>query len=520
MSNLKILLKNEFNMLLGRMQGKKKRMSTNVAVTLLILGMIGIFALYAFQAWTMFDGLGRMGLGKLCVFHSVITTLTVCLIVGVMRVAGKTKTSDADFLLSLPIKKRDIIVAKLIGKYLFDLFLTLVLLIPYIIMYNITADVFSANVLIFGILVTLFLPMLSVGISLIMDFIVVRLFNRMKFGSVLKSLIPTLIFITVMILLTIKTSGYGKVQYESMESYFQDRWLANQILKFIFDQTLVSILTFIGITILPITIGIILHTNIYGKNFGVYTNTNHNLSLKNAQAPFRHLFKKELKLYFTTPAYLVNTIIGPLAIIAIAVALVAIGPTAIENALQISLPSGDIVFYIALIINFLIANTCISCVSISLESKHIWFVRSLPLSTNQVFIAKLLVPAVVVLPSTIIASILVGIMLHSALYGLMVFGITLLFFSATNIWGLMLNLWCPKLNWETEVQVVKQSLSVLLCMVFNMVLAVIPIAIALIFKISNVVTAWITIGIYALTLIVFTALLFTQGKKLFKSLEI
>ena len=44
MSNLKILLKNNFNLLLGRLQGKRKRKSTGVAILLLVLGMIGIFA--------------------------------------------------------------------------------------------------------------------------------------------------------------------------------------------------------------------------------------------------------------------------------------------------------------------------------------------------------------------------------------------------------------------------------------------------------------------------------------------
>ena len=57
MSNLKIIIKNNFNMLLGRLQGKKNRKSTVTAVTLLALGMIGIFAVSLLQAWSMFKGL-------------------------------------------------------------------------------------------------------------------------------------------------------------------------------------------------------------------------------------------------------------------------------------------------------------------------------------------------------------------------------------------------------------------------------------------------------------------------------
>ena len=37
------------------------------------------------------------------------------------------------------------------------------------------------------------------------------------------------------------------------------------------------------------------------------------------QKPFKHLLKKEVKLYFTTPAYLVNTIIGPILIVVLSI---------------------------------------------------------------------------------------------------------------------------------------------------------------------------------------------------------
>ena len=304
-----------------------------------------------------------------------------------------------------------------------------------------------------------------------------------------------------------------------MDEFFQDRWFSNQVLTFIFDQTLLSVCVFIAITVLPITIGILLHVKIYGKNFGIYVNNKKKVELIKAQAPFKHLFKKELKLYFLTPAYLVNTIIGPIGIIVISIALLIFGSNALQSLLQIVIPSKDLAYFVAVIINFLIANTCISSVSISLESNHFWFLRSLPLSTGQIFISKLLVPLVVLLPSTILASIFIGIMLKSFILGLMLFGITLLFMLLTDILGLMINLWFPKLNWENEVQVIKQSLSVLLSMVFNTIIALIPVAINLIFEISISLTAIITIGIYAIALVIFTILLFTYGNKLFKSIE-
>ena len=519
MSNLKILIKNNFNMLLGRLQGKKNRKSTVTAVTLLALGMIGIFAVSLLQAWSMFKGLGSAGLGKLCVFHGIIITLTTLLIIGIMRVTGKTRSNDADFLLSLPIKKRDIIISKILNKYLFDLFFSVILLLPYVVMYEITAANFSVTVLIFGIVTVFLLPLLSIGISQIMEFIVVRLFNKIKIGNVLKSLIPTLIYITLIVLMLIKTSGYGSVQFETMEAYFQDRWLSNQILSFIFDQSLVSIIVFASITLVPAIVGLLLQINIYGKNFGTYTNNKEKLELKGKQTPFRHLLKKELKFYFSTPAYLVNTIIGPIMIVALSIAVATMGAEKLLAYLHISISSADLPYLFAALINLCVSMTSISSVSLSLEGKTIWFIQTLPISENQLFMSKLFVPIIVVVPPILISSILFGIILKNVVYTLIIFGISLLFLLINDVAGLMINLWFPKLNWENETQVVKQSLSVLLSMLFNFVVAIIPVAIYLIFNISIALVALITTGIYLAILILFICMLFTKGKKLLTKIK-
>ena len=519
MNSLKILLKNNFNILLGRLQGKKKRKSTKVALSLLFLGILGLFALSLLQAWSMFKGLGELGLGKLCVFHGVIITLTTIIIIGIMRVGGKSKGNDTDFLLSLPIKKHIIIISKLFSKYFFDLFFCFLLLLPFVIMYEITAPVFSARVLIFGILTVFIMPLISVAISGIVEFIIVRLFNRVKCGSVLKSLVPTLLYIALLVLMILKTTGYGSVQADSMESYFQDRWLSNQILTFIFDQTFVSIISFVGITIGLFAVGVILQTSIYGKNYGIYSKNSQKIELKGQKQPFNHLFNKEIKYYFSTPAYLVNTIIGPILILVASFAVLAFGIDGIKNFIKIEFLNGDVSYMFALVVNFCIATTCISCVSVSLEGKSMWLLKSLPISKNQIFISKLFVPIVIVLPCILISSVIVGILTSSVISGLILFGITLLFLVLTDVLGLLINLWFPKLNFEDETQVVKQSMSVLISMLINFVLMFVPIALFLIFEPALSLVAIISVGVYILLLLIFTIILFTKGKKIFDKLD-
>ena len=119
MNKLKILLKNNFNILIGGFQGKKKR-KNGVAIVLICFLVLLALGSYSLQSWQMFDGLGSLGLNNLVMFHGIITTLTVLVILGVMRSTADVKHSDNDLLLSLPLTKKEIIISKTLNKYFYD----------------------------------------------------------------------------------------------------------------------------------------------------------------------------------------------------------------------------------------------------------------------------------------------------------------------------------------------------------------------------------------------------------------
>ena len=245
MNKLKILLKNNFNILLGGLQGKKKRMSNGVAITLICLLALLILGSYSFQTWQMFEGLGELGLHKVVLFHGIITTLTVLVILGVMRSSADIKHNDNDLLLSLPLTKKEIIISKTIHKYFYDIVFTLLLLSPYIVIYQIKTS-FSISITLLGFLLIVILPLTSIGISYICDFIINRLFNRNRYAKLLKSLFTIVIFIGIMALMLIKTFGYGNVQISSMDEYFSDRPISYALLRFILDTDITSIILLLG----------------------------------------------------------------------------------------------------------------------------------------------------------------------------------------------------------------------------------------------------------------------------------
>ena len=90
---------------------------------------------------------------------------------------------------------------------------------------------------------------------------------------------------------------------------------------------------------------------------------------------------------------------------------------------------------------------------------------------------------------------------------------------ALSVGGLLFNLWLPKFDWEDPTVVVKQGLPTLLTMFLGIFLTMLPVATMLIFNIESMkLLMIITLTVFTLVFALFTILLFTVGKKLYRKL--
>lgn len=516
MNDLKILLKNNFNIFIGRFRGKSKQLSYSVAVCLLLLGIVAIVGIYSYQAYLMYGGLGKLGLGKVCLFHGVLTSFTVLVIIGLMRV-NTSVDKDADFLLSLPIKKSSIIISKTTNKYIFDFFFSFVLFLPYAILYLIYSE-FSTQILVRSILLVFLLPFLSIGISYVFGFIVSRLFNKLRSGKLLKSLFSVLIYVVVLALMLIKTYGYGTVDPNNVNAFFEDRFFSNSILNFVLDGNIKSTILFLSITIIPLVLGLILYSKNFGKTFAGVSKVNSKLKFSSAKSELKKLVQKELSTYFTTVPWFVNTIIGPVMILALVIICV-FDITKIKTMIG-SISNGEVYAILTLILCGLLSATQISCCSISLEGKQLWILKSCPIVEKKMFLSKALLQVIICQPFILIFSVVFAIIFKlKALEILVLLFVPTLLNLISAFGGVLINLYFPILNWEDETKVVKQSLSVLLSMVMTFVLTLIPFALSLFLNIKIKFIALITAVLYLVALIVIISILFTKGVDKFRKLS-
>ena len=517
MNNLSLLIKNNFNILLGSLQGKKNRKSTTIAFIILILGIIGIYAIYFLQAISMFNGLGKLGLNKLVLFHGILTSLSVMVIIGVMRVSGKQKHNDTELLLSLPIKKIDIVFSKILNKYLFDLFFSIVLFSPFLILYLIK-EIFTVKILLCGLLLIFLFPLLSVGISYILDFIISRVLNKTRFSNLFKSIISTFVFNLIMALLLLKTSFYGTVKIDTLEDYFKNRPISNFLLNYVTNGNILNITITVISMVLPFILGIVLFYINYGKSFNLYT-SKINYKIKATNSEFRSLLKKDFSYYINTPSYVSNTIIGPVLMVIISILICTTGIDKINSVFFTNFDKTSIVFFISIILCLFSSLSVISCCLISLEGKNFWILKTSPVSEKKLFLSKSLLNYFIVLPFLIISIVVMSVYLKvNLLEFLILFLIPNIYLLIYSFGGLYINLCLPKLKWEEETQVVKQSLSTLLTMVLGLIVGLIPFGVYKFIKLNIMYSSLITIGIYLILLVVTFTLLFTDGIKKFRKI--
>jgi ABC-2 type transport system permease protein len=157
-----------------------------------------------------------------------------------------------------------------------------------------------------------------------------------------------------------------------------------------------------------------------------------------------------------------------------------------------------------------------------MEGKKLWVLKSLPIRTGDIFTAKIYVNILIFLPAHLMASILVASRLELDLLPAVAFVLLPAFLNVTIAGGgLILNLLFPKLNWRTEVEIVKQSAAVMLGLLFGLVLALVPIIFyftVFLHEGGVSLSSYLSMGIFVLVFVAEVLFLKYPGKKMFDKL--
>lgn len=230
------------------------------------------------------------------------------------------------------------------------------------------------------------------------------------------------------------------------------------------------------------------------------------------------LLRREWARLLSSSTYIMNCALGAIMNIILAVVLVIKGGdllVMLEGAAGVEAVVEPLIIVALCVLS---GMTTISACAVSLEGKHLWIVRSIPVDTRKVLLAKLKLHLLVSAPAMLIVQIAAVTVFRPK--GLMLLW-TLLIPQVFNVLMALIGLWAnlkfPKLNWQNETQAVKQSVAVIIPIFGGWGILILPVVAVAIFGNVHIVA-----GVFLLLIAAACALLYkwcmSRGVRIFEKL--
>ena len=522
MRNTWLMMKNYFGSFLHNIFNKKNDNLKNRSAILFVLalGAIFVFMFTSLSINTTNEAL-KFGEPVVSLYLTASMSLLFVILMTITKSTAISKNNDDELLLSLPVSKTSIVCAKVFYDYLFDFAVVLLTLLPSFIVYVCLVPGASVFIIIRGLIVIITLPMLSSALGYFLSLFFSFLSRRFKHYGIIQSII------TVFILILFLAAYYG-IAFISTNSSVEGTNIiiglepVQWIVKFINNSHILSLIYILLCTIVPFILCIIVKARLLGVTINKYKTKKNTLTFKESSATYA-LFKREASRYFSIPVYVINTIFGGILLLIIGIILVGVGTDYIDNLL-VSAGVGSFSEYyfiiVFMIMQFSLSTISLTSSSISLEGKTLWILQAHPVSTKDIFKAKVLFNVVVAATPSVITSVLISIALGYIYLPFLII-VSIISSYIVSTLGLFINLMYPKLEWENVQESIKQSISVLISMGLNLIVLILPIVVYFLLHgfIYEILLQIIIIGIYILIAFIFKNILYKKGSKLFYQLK-
>ncbi len=512
-----LLLKLKFSNFFGVKKAKTgKEKAIFVAVCIAMVLVFAVLCLYVGLMSYLFclTGVGLLVPAVLC----MVTTLILFFFTVVKAGSDLFDLRSYEMLAPYPLKKSSIIASKLLGTYILDALISLLVFISGgvgVVLFSAPTFVFYPMMII-GALLTPILPIclasfIGAGVSALTS----RLKNAKIIGAfVMMALSVGIIFITSstpedmskdMLVNAIKSiSGIVAGVYPPAIWLSEGVWGLNWLNFALF--VLLSFAVCIGFVIVFAKVYKRVCTalsSVYNKKVKV------DLSKAKTSSPLFALYKKEIKRLFSSSIYMMNTLMGNLMAIILCVVLIFSGSSISGVGMDLSFMGLLLASIMGMVICMMPTTAC----GLSIEGKNWDLLKSLPVGAKAILDAKILLNLTFAIPCAIFCSI--ALALSPICAGVPIWFILVLplcFVLFMSVTSMAINVKAPTFNWSTETQVVKQSKSVLFCMIADFVVGIICAGVTLLAGLVGMII--LPIALIAFGAIIYNALSRIELKKI------
>ncbi|MBP7174707.1 MAG: hypothetical protein KBA53_00620 [Thermoclostridium sp.] len=493
-----LLVKNRLTAQLGmnvfRYEKDKRKRTNKIATTVAILVCLVMAAVYCSA---MAYGYAYMGLTELIPGIALMLSSLMTLFFTMFKTNGELfGFKDYDRVMSLPIPVRTVINSRFINMYLWNTFFALIVMVPMGIIYAI----FAKPTLIFYLLwfIGLFLScLIPTTIAAVFGAVITAISSKSRYASAIATTLSIVFVIAVMVLPTLAGAGAtgpgqlfdaetGNINEEAfsalapMLSDTINRIYPPAMLftKAVINGNILSFMLFTGISVGWYALFIlVLSMNYKQINTALTTHRSRaDYKLETLQQGSMRfaLYKKTILRILKSTICATNLLIGCVLAVLLAAAMLIVGPEKVIQGMEIpglmDIAGNAAGYIIAAIV--VMTNTAV--VSLALEGKNIWLIKSLPIPPKTLYDSYLMTNLTFTVPTSLVCSLLFSISLKTGFIGTVLMFLTPLCFSLfTATAGIFIGNRMAYYNWQDVTQLVKGSLMSMLGMLGGTLLVVV-----------------------------------------------
>ena len=535
MAMLKVLFKKQvlafFSILTQGKNGQRRSSKAMLGFTILLL--YGFGAMGA-MFWTMADMLCEplVTAGLAWVYFAFVSVLATCLMVIIGIFAAKStlyEAKDNDLIFSMPIPAWVVLLSRMFALYMISFVFSALVLVPALIKYFLVAGVAPLSVL-SSVILLFILPLGGLTLCNILGALLAWITAKLPFKSLFTTLLFVLFFVGYMLAYTKVNEylGYVLVNGEAVGTTMKT-------VLYPFSQVGYALTG----NILSLLLSVLMFGGFFGVVYFVMSLTYFRIATmkkgerrakykKKAQisrSMNRALLRREFLRIIKSPAYLLNSSMGSLMMVMVAVMMVATGNLfGLMEEVVSAMPglANNMGLLVALIVCLMASSNFVTACAVSLEGENITIIQSLPVDEWAILRAKLYLH---VLFTAIPAMLLGGAMawmVHLVWWETLIVLATALIASVLFAsFGLMINLKLPNLHWTNETAAVKQGLSTVVSMFGGWGISLLPLGAFLLF--GKYMFPWLFALLFLVLFVAAAAVILTwiykRGTRIFKYLN-
>lgn len=480
---LKLLLLNQFKV--NQLKDKSRKRVSIVLMGGVILLLSTILIMYSYGIGY---SLGMIGIAKVIPSYALTIVGIITLFFTVFKSNGILfGTTDYERLMSLPIKTSEIIASRFLHMYLMNTYFAFLIMAPLGFVY-VFFEKPSGSFAFIWFVGMLFSTLFPTTLATIIGGIIAFISSHFKYTNAL-SIILSFILVIGILLSSIGLGGMDESVMQTTQLSKLGEMISKELytlypLSLLFEKAVTnnnwfSFAGFLAFSIVLYLIFIKMLSLQYKKiNTAILSfqaKSNYTMQKMKMSGTLMALYKKELKRFFSSYAYVLNIGIGAVMALIMAISVFILQPETLENAMEMTNLEPLLSKVIAFAFSMVLCMSCTTSVALSLEGKNLWILKSIPVSTKTILDSKILVNLTITLPVSIVFGTLMNVKFDTDIITRIFFyviPITYSFFIA--VWGMFINIKLPNYEWTSETAVIKQGVASMLGMLGGPVFALIP----------------------------------------------